>query len=141
MKKTSVSILLGLVALSACAQKYPDQRPAPQDRLFVSEAVEAKIAQVAPQLTNPYFFKGKAGEGIGGPHIGTEVIWPMSIMMKAFTATDDAEIKACMEQLLRTDAGLGFIHESFHKDDAANFTRPWFAWQNTGSAVKLCVYA
>ena len=55
----------------------------------------------------------------------------MSIMMKAFTATDDAEIKACVEQLLRTDAGTGFIHESFHKDDAANFTRPWFAWQNT----------
>ena len=55
----------------------------------------------------------------------------MSIMMKAFTATDDAEIKACMEQLLNTDAGLGFIHESFHKDDATNFTRPWFAWQNT----------
>ena len=43
----------------------------------------------------------------------------MSIMMKAFTATDDAEIKACMEQLLNTDAGLGFIHESFHKDDDA----------------------
>ena len=28
-------------------------------------------------------------------------------------------------------AGKGFIHESFHKDDATNFTRPWFAWQNT----------
>ena len=81
--------------------------------------------------SNPYFWKGKAGEGIGGPHIGLEVIWPMSIMMKAFTATEDAEIKACMEQLLNTDAGLGFIHESFHKDDATNFTRPWFAWQNT----------
>ena len=80
---------------------------------------------------NPYFWKGKAGEGIGGPHIGTQAIWPMSIMMKAFTAADDAEIRACLEQLLRTDAGTGFIHESFHKDDAANFTRPWFAWQNT----------
>lgn len=80
---------------------------------------------------NPYFFRGKAGEGIGGPHIGKEVIWPMSIMMKAFTATDEAEIKACMEQLLRTDAGTGFIHESFNKDDARDFTRPWFAWQNT----------
>jgi len=34
---------------------------------------------------NPYFFKGKAGEGIGGPHIGFDMIWPMSIMMKAFT--------------------------------------------------------
>jgi len=34
---------------------------------------------------NPYFFKGKAGEGIGGPHIGYDMVWPMSIMMKAFT--------------------------------------------------------
>jgi hypothetical protein len=80
---------------------------------------------------NPYFWKGKAGEGIGGPHIGTENIWPMSIMMKAFTAQDDDEIRACLLQLLRTDAGTGFMHESFHKDDADDFTRPWFAWQNT----------
>ena len=36
-----------------------------------------------------------------------------------------------MRQLLATDAGTGFIHESFEKDDAADFTRPWFAWQNT----------
>ena len=33
--------------------------------------------------------------------------------------------------VMDTEAGLGFVHESFHKDDAANFTRPWFAWQNT----------
>lgn len=80
---------------------------------------------------NPYFFKGKAGEGIGGPHIGYDMIWPMSIMMRAFTSQDDSEIKECMKMLLNTDAGTGFIHESFHKDNAANFTRPWFAWQNT----------
>jgi meiotically up-regulated gene 157 (Mug157) protein len=52
-------------------------------------------------------------------------------MMKAFTSTDDAEIKECMEMILKTDAGTGFIHESFHKDDPTNYTRPWFAWQNT----------
>ena len=98
---------------------------------MASDPVYQNTRRFVWSSSNPYFFKGKAGEGIGGPHIGTEVIWPMSIMMKAFTATDDAEIKACVEQLLRTDAGLGFIHESFHKDDAANFTRPWFAWQNT----------
>ena len=80
---------------------------------------------------NPYFFRGKAGEGIGGPHIGYDMPWPMSIMMRAFTSTDEAEIKQCIEMLMHTDAGTGFMHESFHKDDPTNFTRKWFAWQNT----------
>ncbi|MBR6842653.1 MAG: glycoside hydrolase family 125 protein [Prevotella sp.] len=80
---------------------------------------------------NPWFFRGKAGEGIGGPHIGYDMVWPMSIMMKCFTSQDDDEIRWCMRTLLNTDAGTGFIHESFHKDDAKNYTRPWFAWQNT----------
>lgn len=80
---------------------------------------------------NPYFFKGTAGEGIGGPHIGYDMIWPMSIMMKAFTSQNDTEIKTCIKMLMDTEAGTGFMHESFHKDDPANFTRSWFAWQNT----------
>lgn len=82
-------------------------------------------------LDNPYFFKGTAGEGIGGPHIGYNMAWPMSIMMKAFTSDDDSEIKECIEMLLTTDADTGFIHESFNVDDAHDFTREWFAWQNT----------
>lgn len=80
---------------------------------------------------NPYFFKGTAGEGIGGPHIGYDMIWPMSIMMKAFTSQDDEEIASCIRMLMKTDAGTGFMHESFHKNDPDKFTRPWFAWQNT----------
>ena len=80
---------------------------------------------------NPYFFRGEAGEGIGGPHIGHDYIWPMSIMMRAFTSQDDAEIRACIEQLMHTDAGTGRMHESFHKDDATHYTRSWFAWANT----------
>ena len=80
---------------------------------------------------NPYFFSGPAGEGIGGPHIGYDMAWPMSIMMKAFTSQDDNEIRDCIRMLLATDAGTGFIHESFDVKDANNFTRPWFAWQNT----------
>ena len=55
----------------------------------------------------------------------------MSIMMKAFTSQDDEEIKSCIKMLMDTDAGTGFMHESFHKDDPTNFTRKWFAWQNT----------
>lgn len=81
--------------------------------------------------SNPYFFKGTAGEGIGGPHIGYDMIWPMSIMMRAFTSADDNEIRDCILMLMNTDAGTGFMHESFHKDNPENFTRAWFAWQNT----------
>lgn len=33
--------------------------------------------------------------------------------------------------LIKTHAGTGFMHESFHKDDASKFTRKWFAWANT----------
>lgn len=80
---------------------------------------------------NPWFWRGKAGEGIGGPHIGVEHIWPMSIMARALTSTNDAEIRQCLRMLMDTDADTGFIHESFHRDDARKFTREWFAWQNS----------
>ncbi len=80
---------------------------------------------------NPYFFKGTAGEGIGGPHIGYDMIWPLSIMMKAFTSRDEKEIQTCIKMLMDTDAGTGFMHESFNKDNPEKFTRAWFAWQNT----------
>lgn len=81
--------------------------------------------------SNPFFFKGKAAEGIGGPHCGMDMIWPMSIIMRGLTSNDDKEIKLCLDMLQRTHAGTGFMHESFHKDDATNYTRKWFAWANT----------
>ena len=80
---------------------------------------------------NPYFFSGRMGEGIGGPHIGYDMVWPMSIMMKAFTSQDDDEIMQCVQMLVDTDNGTGFMHESFNKNDASKYTRSWFAWQNT----------
>jgi meiotically up-regulated gene 157 (Mug157) protein len=80
---------------------------------------------------NPYFFEGTAGEGIGGPHIGYDMIWPMSIIMRAQTGGSDDEIRNCLRVLRNADAGTGFMHESFHKDDPSNFTREWFAWVNT----------
>lgn len=80
---------------------------------------------------NPYFFRGTAAEGVGGPHIGLNAVWPMSIMFRALTSTDPAEIRKCLRWLRDTTAGTGFMHESFQKDNPADFTRPWFAWANT----------
>ncbi|MBN1559829.1 glycoside hydrolase family 125 protein [candidate division KSB1 bacterium] len=81
---------------------------------------------------NPFFYKGTYAEGIGGPHTGWhDQIWPLSIIMRAMTSADDKEIKQCIDMLLATHAGTGFMHESFHKDNPEKFTRKWFAWANT----------
>jgi len=80
---------------------------------------------------NPYFFSGKAGEGVGGPHVGLNYIWPMSIIMKALTTDNAEEIKACLKLLRDSDGGTGFMHESFHSENTSDFTRSWFAWANT----------
>jgi meiotically up-regulated gene 157 (Mug157) protein len=80
---------------------------------------------------NPYFFKGKAAEGIGGPHVGLNYIWPMSIIMRALTSNNKQEIILCLKWLRNTHAGTGFMHESFNKDRPDDFTRKWFAWANT----------
>jgi meiotically up-regulated gene 157 (Mug157) protein len=81
--------------------------------------------------SNPFFFKGKAGEGIGGPHAGLNMIWPLSIIVRGLTSHDSQEIALCLKMLQKSHAGTGFMHESFHKDDAGKFSRKWFAWANT----------
>jgi uncharacterized protein len=80
--------------------------------------------------SNPYFFKGAAASGLGGPHVGLKMIWPMSIMMRALTSDSDTEIRQCLVWLKRSHAGTGFMHEAFDQDDPSHFTRPWFAWAN-----------
>lgn len=45
--------------------------------------------------SNPFYFAGSAASGIGGPHVGQNYIWPMSLIIQALTATDSAEIKDC----------------------------------------------
>jgi meiotically up-regulated gene 157 (Mug157) protein len=63
------------------------------------------------------------------------MIWPMSQIMYALTAGkgpgSDAEIRRMLVMLQASAAGTGFMHESYHKNDVRNFTRPWFAWANS----------
>ena len=81
--------------------------------------------------SNPYYCIGRAAQGPGGPHVGMDMIWPLGIITRALTSTEEGEIRSCLETLQRTHAGTGFMHEAFHKDDAKKVTRSWFAWANT----------
>ena len=80
---------------------------------------------------NPYYCKGKAANGPGGPHVGMDMIWPLGLIVQGLTSTNDQEIRQCLTTLQKTHAGTGFMHEAFHKDDPNKFTRSWFAWANT----------
>ena len=116
MDDANVPSLLAMPYLGSCSES--DANYVATRRFVLSEA-------------NPYFFRGSAAEGIGGPHIGQDMIWPLAIIVRALTSDDDKEQLQCLEWLKTTHAGTGFMHESFNKDDPAKFTRAWFAWANT----------
>lgn len=80
---------------------------------------------------NPHYGEGKFAKGIGSPHTPAGYIWPIALSMQGLTSTDDTEILALVDMLTATDAGTGFMHESFHPDDPKAFTRDWFAWANS----------
>lgn len=115
MDDANVPSLLGMPYLETCTEN--DATYLATRRFVLSEA-------------NPCFFRGTAAEGIGGPHIGQDMIWPMAIVIRALTTNDDSEQRQCLAWLKSTHAGTGFMHESFNKDDPAKFTRAWFAWTN-----------
>lgn len=101
------------------------------DALPREDPIYQNTRKMLLSLNNPFFFKGTAGEGIGGPHAGKDMIWPLGIIIRGLTSDNDEEIKECIGMLKNSNAGTGFMHESFNKNDAANFSRKWFAWANT----------
>ncbi|MVN92829.1 glycoside hydrolase family 125 protein [Mucilaginibacter aquatilis] len=97
----------------------------------VNDSIYQNTRKLLLSTDNPFYYKGTAAEGIGGPHIGKNMIWPMSIIARGLTSSNDEEIRYCIKTLQNTHAGTGFMHESFHKDNPEKFTRSWFAWTNT----------
>ena len=97
----------------------------------VSDPVYLNTRKMVLSENNPFYFKGSAAAGIGSPHTGINMIWPIGIIIRGLTSTNDGEIRNCVQLLQKTHGGTGFMHESFHKDDPKNFTRKWFAWANT----------
>jgi meiotically up-regulated gene 157 (Mug157) protein len=80
---------------------------------------------------NPYYAEGQYANGVGSPHTPNGYIWPIGLIMQALTATDRAEQDALLQMLVSTTAGTGYMHESFHPDNPAEYTRSWFAWANS----------
>ncbi|RUT31783.1 glycoside hydrolase family 125 protein [Paenibacillus zeisoli] len=80
---------------------------------------------------NPFYFEGKAAKGIGSPHTPKEYIWHMALSMQGLTAITREEKLEMIALLEATDADTGFMHEGFHADDPAIYTRKWFAWSNS----------
>jgi meiotically up-regulated gene 157 (Mug157) protein len=115
MDDANVPSLLGL--------PYIDSSP--------DSALYARTRSFVWSPQNPWFFRGSAGEGIGGPHIGPDFIWPMSQIIYALTSSSPQEIRAAIQMLKASSAGTGFMHESYNRNDVKNFTRAWFAWANT----------
>lgn len=90
---------------------------------------------------NPFYFCGEKASGIGSPHTPHGYIWHISLIMQILTSNDPGEIKSCLNMIRQTDAGTGFMHESFSPDNPGEYTRPWFAWANTLFAqmlIELC---
>jgi uncharacterized protein len=79
---------------------------------------------------NPYFFNAGGHSGIGGPHVGLGMIWPMSLMVRALSSDDPRVAAASLSQIKSSHAGTGFMHEAFEAANPSHYTRPWFAWAN-----------
>jgi len=77
---------------------------------------------------NPYFYQTEVAMGIGSQHTPREHIWPIAMAVEGLTRTESEALDDVLNTLETTDAGTGYMHESFHKDDATVFTREWFSW-------------
>lgn len=79
---------------------------------------------------NPYYYSGSAASGIGSPHTPERHVWPIALAIQGLTSADPDERRELLDLILATDAGTGAVHESFHVDDPATYTREWFSWAN-----------
>lgn len=79
---------------------------------------------------NPYYLSGEQFHGIGGPHVGLQHAWPMSVLTQAMTSDSDEEIRGCLEAVKNVSM-LGLVHESVNVEFGRDYTRSWFAWANS----------
>jgi hypothetical protein len=113
MDDANVPSLLSLPRLGYCRYDDPTYQAT---RAFV----------LSPR--NPHYYSGTAAAGIGSPHTPKYHVWPIALAMAALTDPDEAAKRATVATLLDTRGGTDRIHESFHVDRPAKWTRRWFSW-------------
>jgi len=79
---------------------------------------------------NPYFYRGKYGEGVGSPHTPKNYIWPLALVVQALTSDDPVEIEKVLGYIAASDVGDHRLHESYDASWPEQFTRADFAWPN-----------
>merc|ERR1712203_512172 len=78
-----------------------------------ADAVYQATRRLVLSEHNPWYFEGSLGiGGVGGPHKGADMIWPMALMVQAWTSTDVQEVGRLLEQLVVTASPNSLMHES-----------------------------
>lgn len=93
------------------------------------------------RLGNPYFLQGEEFEGIGGPHIGLQNAWPMSLLVQTMTSDSDKEIKHLLG-MVKNVSMLGLIHESIFVSSPGgrDYTSKFFLMMNMGRFVSTNIF-
>ena len=98
---------------------------------YMDKEIYANTRARMLSFDNPYYFEGKVLKGIGSPHTPKNRVWPLSLIVQALTSDDAREIDDCIQMVVNSTGGTGYIHESVDKDDDTIYSRPWFAWANS----------
>ena len=98
---------------------------------YLDEEIYLNTRKLILSKRNPYFYSGKVLTGIGSPHTPANRVWPLALAMQGITSDCEAEINACVDMLLASTDGSGYMHEGVDADEPSVFSRPWFAWANS----------
>jgi meiotically up-regulated gene 157 (Mug157) protein len=119
------------------------------EQISIKDSIYQNTRKFIFSVENPWFFSGSFLEGnylgfmsmihqfllcfigVGGPHTGRGLVWPLAIIMRGLTTNDDNEIRSCLNMLQKSHADTGFMHESISVDNPFRFTGSWFAGANS----------
>jgi meiotically up-regulated gene 157 (Mug157) protein len=94
---------------------------------LADEQVTKNTRDFSLSASNKWHFSNQRISGIGSPHTGFGMVWPLAMAMAGITAENPDEMISSLRIIEQTASG-GAIHESFSIDNPDNFTREWFSW-------------